>query len=399
MSKVLCIGIDAANLGSGGAKTHIRELLQALRPDEHGVGRVVVWGANKTLVLIKDQPWLVKRSPQALNGGLLQRSLWQRFSLSKAAVSEGCDVLFVPGGSYSGSFHPVVTMSRNMLPFEWREIKRYGLTLSMLKLLLLRRVQGKSFQRSDGVIFLTKYARDAVQEVTGKLAGEIAVVPHGLNTRFKKAPRMQRPITDYSQESTYTLIYVSTVSEYKHQWQVVEALGQLRQMTGWPIQLDLVGSAGSGPLRRLHKAMDIWDPDRTWVKYHGLLEHERLHTLYQGADLGVFASSCENMPNILIETMAAGLPIACSKRGPMPEILRDAGVYFDPENPTDIAYALRQLISSPDLRAEAAGRSYNEAQQYSWERCVDSTFRFLAEIAGSITEKKGSVGKRSTRSC
>lgn len=384
---MITVGLDAANLGSGGAKTHLRELLHAATPEAYGVGRVVVWGANKTLGLIKDRPWLVKRSPKTLNGGLLQRSLWQRFSLSKAAVSEGCDVLFVPGGSYAGSFHPVVTMSQNMLPFEWREIKRYGLTLSMLKLLLLRRVQGKSFQRSDGVIFLTKYARDAVQEVTGKLAGEVAVVPHGLNTRFKKAPRTQRPITDYSWESPYTLIYVSTVSEYKHQWQVVEAVGRLRQTTGWPIQLELVGSAGSRPLSRLHNAMDKWDPDRRWVQYHGLLEHEQLHTLYQGADLGVFASSCENMPNILIETMAAGLPVACSRRGPMPEVLSDAGIYFDPENPTDITEALHKLISSPELRAEMAGRSYNEVQQYSWEKCADSTFRFLAEISDSRARK------------
>lgn len=384
---MITVGLDATNLGSGGAKTHLRELLYAVKPDGYGVGRVVVWGADKTLALLNDQPWLVKRSPEALNAGLLQRSLWQRFSLSKAAVSEGCDVLFVPGGSYAGSFHPVVTMSRNMLPFEWREIKRYGLTLSMLKLLLLRRVQLKSLQRSEGVIFLTNYARDAVQAVTGRLAGEVAVVPHGLNTRFKKAPRTQRPITDYSRESPYTLIYVSTVSEYKHQWQVVEAVGRLSQMTGWPIQLELVGSAGSRPLSRLHKAMNRWDPDRTWVKYHGLLEHEQLHTLYQGADLGVFASSCENMPNILIETMAAGLPMACAKRGPMPEVLGDAGVYFDPENPTDITEALHKLVSSPDLRAEMADHSYTKVQRYSWEKCADSTFRILADIAGSRTEK------------
>ena len=49
------------------------------------------------------------------------------------------------------------------------------------------------------------------------------------------------------------------------------------------------------------------------------------------AELFVFASSCENLPNILIEGMAAGLPIACSRRPPMPEVLGDAGESFDPE--------------------------------------------------------------------
>ena len=380
---MITVGIDAANLGSGGAKTHLRELLHAAKPEAYGVGRVVVWGAEKTLALIADQPWLLKRSPQALSGGLLQRSRWQRFSLSKAAVSEGCDVLFVPGGNYAGSFHPVVTMSRNMLPFEWRELKRYGISIGTLKLLLLRRVQGTSFQRSEGVIFLTEYARDAVQMVTGKLGGEVVVVPHGLNGRFKKAPREQHPVTNYSKESPYKIIYVSTVSEYKHQWQVVEAVGRLRETSGWPLQLDLVGSGIFRPMRRLHTAMDRWDSERVWANYHGVLPHDQIHRLYQSADLGLFASSCENMPNILIETMAAGLPIACSKRGPMPEVLGDAGIYFDPEKPNNITEALHQLISSTELRTEMAERSYKEVQQYSWERCADSTFRFLAGIAGA----------------
>jgi glycosyltransferase involved in cell wall biosynthesis len=50
------------------------------------------------------------------------------------------------------------------------------------------------------------------------------------------------------------------------------------------------------------------------------------------------------MPNILLEAMAAGLPIACSNRGPMPEVLGTAGLYFNPENPAEIACAIRTVI-------------------------------------------------------
>jgi glycosyltransferase involved in cell wall biosynthesis len=87
------------------------------------------------------------------------------------------------------------------------------------------------------------------------------------------------------------------------------------------------------------------------------------------------------MPNILLEGMASGLPIACSDRGPMPEVLGDAGVYFDPEDPNDIARALRELIDSRELRSKLAKASFERAQGYSWLRCADQTFRFLADIA------------------
>ncbi len=85
------------------------------------------------------------------------------------------------------------------------------------------------------------------------------------------------------------------------------------------------------------------------------------------------------MPNILTETMAAGLPVACSNRGPMPEILGDAGVYFDPEDPQSITTALQRLIASPELRTQLASASFAAAQQYTWRRCADETFHFLAE--------------------
>lgn len=101
---------------------------------------------------------------------------------------------------------------------------------------------------------------------------------------------------------------------------------------------------------------------------------------YLDPGTGSIASSCENMPNILLETMASGLPIACSNLGPMPEVLGDAGVYFDPEQPEEIARALCELIESPQLRTKLVQASYQRAQQFSWQRCADETFRFLVAV-------------------
>ena len=66
----------------------------------------------------------------------------------------------------------------------------------------------------------------------------------------------------------------------------------------------------------------------------------------------------------------------------MPEILRDAGVYFDPEQPESLAAALAQLLPDADKRAALARAAYDRAGSYSWKRCADETFRFLAELAG-----------------
>jgi len=377
--KPLTIGIDATNLRGGGGVTHLVELLRAAQSTLHGIERVVVWGGTPTLKLLDYRPWLDKRTPPALDKGLLQRTLWQRYSLSQAARDAGCDVLFVPGGSYAGNFHPVVTMSRNLLPFEMSELLRYGWSLLTLKLLLLRLIQSRSFRKADGVIFLTEYARDVVLRVTGKLRGQTCIVPHGLNPRFNKVPKLQRDIAGYGDAQPYRVLYVSIIDQYKHQWHVVEAVAALRKQ-GFPIVLDLVGPAYPPALKRLNQTIDRLDFERRWVHYHGAIPFNELHLRYAEADLGLFASSCENMPNILLETMASSLPIACSSRGPMPGVLGQTGVFFNPEQPENIARALRELMVSPQTRTELARASYERVQEYSWLRCADETFKFLVGV-------------------
>ncbi|MBF0420155.1 MAG: glycosyltransferase family 4 protein [Magnetococcales bacterium] len=375
----LIVGIDAANLRRGGGITHLVELLRIAQLERLGIERVIIWGGSVTLNAIEDRPWIEKRRPSALDKGLLRRTLWQRYSLSHAVRDAGCDVLFVPGGSYAGNFHPVVTMSRNLLPFELSELWRYGWSLFTLKMLLLRWTQSRSYHKADGLIFLTDYARRVVLDVTGDLQCKTCTIPHGLNPRFNQTPKLQRSIESYDDANPYRILYVSIIDHYKHQWVVVEAVAALRRQ-GLPVVLDLVGPAYPSALVRLNETVDRLDSTRLWVRYHGAIPFDKLHHQYAQADLGLFASSCENMPNILMETMASGLPIACSNRGPMPEVLGAGGIYFDPENSEDMSRALHKIIASPHLRAELAQVSYQRAQQYSWQRCADETFQFLIAV-------------------
>jgi glycosyltransferase involved in cell wall biosynthesis len=377
--KQYTIGIDATNLRAGGGVTHLMELLRAAQPIGNDFNHIVVWGSKSTLKALEAQPWLSKRNPPALDKGLLQRTLWQRYHLSQAARDEGCDVLFVPGGSYAGNFHPVVTMSQNLLPFEWRELRRYGLVLLTLKFTVLRYTQSHSFQRADGVIFLTEWAKQAVLKVTGELSGKTATIPHGLNPRFRFKPKEQRPIDEYTESNPFRLLYVSNIDQYKHQWHVVEAVHALRA-AGLSVLLELVGPAYPPALARLQAVIARLDPEGRWVHYRGVVPYESLHSIYEDADIGIFASSCENMPNILLETMAAGLPVACSNRGPMPEVLGDTGLYFNPENPAEITQSIRKFILSPELRSQKAKASFERAKRFSWGCCADQTFSFLSAV-------------------
>jgi glycosyltransferase involved in cell wall biosynthesis len=372
------VGVDGSNIRSGGAITYFKKMLGSATPGDVGVERVRVWGDRVTLDLLPERPWLEPVHVPVLERSQIHRLRWQRSRLPELARN-GCDLLFVPGGLVTGSFRPYVTMSRNMLPFEYRELIRYGPSKNLVRLLMLRWGQGRSIRKADGIIFLTEYARTTVAAIA-KPEGMVVVVPHGVDEGFRAAPRPQEPIQRFSEERPFRILYVSIVDVYKHQWDLAEAVASLRRQ-GLPIALDLVGPAYPPSLVRLERTLARLDPDRSFLHYHGAATFDDLPRVHERADLFAFASSCENMPNILVEAMGAGHPIACSRRGPMPEILGDGGIYFDPDRPPDIEAALRRMIEDPSLRARCAARAFELAAQYSWRRCAVETFDFIARVA------------------
>lgn len=368
------LGIDASNLRSGGSLTHLANLLAAADPGAHGIERVVAWGWGELIQRLPQREWLDVRHEPELDGPLPARLWWQRQHLPRRAA-EACDLLFAPGGNAPHRFSPVVAMSRNLLPFEYRELLRYGASPMTLRLLLLRLGQARTFRRADGLIFLTEYAKRAVERKIGPHARS-AVVPHGVEDRFRLAPRTPRKLEACTRADPLRLLYVSIVDAYKHQWRVAEAVAALRG-EGLPVAIDFVGPAYSPALRRLRETTTRLDPAGEFLRHRGAVSHRDLVKVYWDAELFVFASSCENMPNILLEAMASGLPVASSSRGPMPEILGSAGTYFDPENADDLAGRLRELVHDHHLRDRFAGMAYERARTFSWATCARETLAFL----------------------
>jgi len=379
--KGLHLGIDASNIRQGGGVTHLSQLLQAGDPVAAGLDRVTVWTCKSTAATLPDRPWIVKRSAPWMEAALPLRMAGQQFRLPRELDAAACDVLFSPGGTLPAWCPvPAVTMSQNMLPFEPLEAARFGRFSPMrLKMRLLRTTQGRSFRRADGIIFLTQYAATSVSKALGGVPSNLALIPHGIEPRFIQAPRPQRRLADCSAQNPFRVLYVSILMPYKHQVQVAHAACQLRA-EGVPIEMRFIGPPWGRYGQQFRALLDELDPKREFLLWSGAEPFDALHNFYQNSDVFVFASSCENLPNILIEAMAAGLPIASSDRGPMPEVLGDAGVYFDPEVPASIAKALRKLALDVPLRANLAEMAWRKAQVYSWERCARDTFAFIARV-------------------
>jgi len=374
------LGIDASNIRGGGGLIYLLELLRNANPIDYGFERVLVYAGLNTLRQLEDMPWLHKIHDPLLDLSLPYRLFWQRRKLDHLLSQSVCDILFSPGASYSGSFRPHVTMSLNMLPFEWTEAKRYGISWHLLKFLLLRLSQLSAFKSSNALICPSEYAKATLSKFINQSTLILKVIYGGVDERFRSNPKTQKPISYYTNENPFRFLYVSGVAPYKHQWHVMEAVHKIRKR-GLPVILDIIGGIRNCK-RRFYKALSRLDPDQIWINYRGEIPFKELHTSYQQADSFIFASSCEAGGSFTqLEAMSAGLPIACSDRSSMPELQGETGVYFDPENPDKIAEAILDLVLNPQLRSDKAMAAFERSKYYSWERCSSNIFKLLSEIA------------------
>ncbi|KAA2239189.1 glycosyltransferase family 4 protein [Chitinophaga agrisoli] len=373
----MILGIDCSNIRAGGGITHISNILRYAEPARYGFEKVVVWGGAQ-LQQLPDLPWIDKQLVPEMNGPAFKVQLWKMNHFNKALRRHGVDVLLAPGGTYAGRFRPYVSMSQNMLVFEKQERDRFPFSLNKLRYLALNVLQTRSFSHAQGIIFISRYARDYILHSVPQLKEkQHTVIYHGVSARFQQAPRAQRPVAAFSAQQPFKILYVSIINYYKHQLVLMDAVEQLHRK-GYHISLELVGPLNPALEKAFREKLQQLGH---CVKYAGKIGYEQINATYQQADLFVFASTCENMPNILVEAMSAGLPILSSSYGPMPEILQEAGDYFDPTNVADTTRQLEALLLDQQRREHIAQAAFEKAKQFSWESASNETLSFLHGIA------------------
>lgn len=375
----MIIGIDASNIRAGGGVTHLIELFNDFDPGKFEIEKIILWSSSDVISLIPKNDFIELKSDSFLNKNLLYREYWSRFRLPVLLKKHSCDLLFSPGGRVNVRNIPSVVMIQNLLPFEWKELLRYGLSLIALRLILLRFLQLESIKKANGIIFLSNYSKKIVCRITDNEISKSTIVPHGVNPNFFNDTRITRKPSEFSFNNPCKIVYTSSIDPYKHQVNVILAVAKIRS-SGVFINLDLIGPSNVSSKKKLITIIGQVDPFGEYIRYLGNVNYNELNKLYKSYDMAVFASSCETFGMILLEKMASGLPVACSHMSSMSEILGNSGIYFDPLNILDIEQKITILILSKVKRNNFSRNAYLNAKQYSWERSSMDTFSFLTAV-------------------
>ena len=371
------LAINASRAKSGGAKNHLISILSNIDPIKYGFTEVHVWTYPELKESIPKRSWLFIHSPPSSNKAIFFQLSWEFFALYVILKIKKFDVLLnVDAGSVC-RFNPSITMSRDMVAFEPGEISRLGFSLAALRQVFLKKIQCSSLRSARVPVFLTLYASNVIQDCCGNIKN-YKIIPHGASNIFRD--HSQKISWPNKAEDPIKIIYVSPISLYKHQWNLIKAIRYLR-LKKFKIELLLVGSGEKNALKKLQKEINISDPLNEFVSYINEVKHVEIPKLLSSSHVFAFASSCENMPNTLIEAMCMGLPIACSNKGPMPEILRDAGEYFDPHSTISISKALKKIILDREYRETISSRAIEYSLEFTWERSSNQLFLALSNLA------------------
>ena len=368
------IGIDASRNRSGGAISHLIEILRLLDPYKYNISKIYVWSYRSLLDILPDYPWLIKCYTKYLEKSLLHQLFWQRFLLPRIAKKNGCKAILNTDAGTILRFKPAITMSCDMLPFDKDAQRKYPFGLAKLRIMVLKFISIRSLEYADGVIFLNDYAAKKIKGYLRRV-NSYKIIPHGIGDEFKNLK-----IRDYgNKKGYYRCLYISSFEPYKNHINVIKAINYLR-VNGIDVRLRLIGDGKGRFSRSVLKYIHLLDPKKEFINNIGYVPRYFIPNYIVDADIFIFASSCENMPNILLEGMAAGAPIACSNIRPMPDILKDAGIYFNPDDFESIAEAVRELIISEEKRANLGKRAKEIANEYSWKKCADDTLKYITDI-------------------
>jgi glycosyltransferase involved in cell wall biosynthesis len=139
-----------------------------------------------------------------------------------------------------------------------------------------------------------------------------------------------------------------------------------------------VGKGLTTEQRKLARELRVLDR----IRELGVLDNEELQAVYWAADVLVFPSLWEGFGWPPLEAMASGTPVVCSDRGSLGEVVGDAALIVNPDEPQAIAEGIARVLDEEQLRQSLVLKGLQRAKLFTWERAAEQTFQVYREVAG-----------------
>jgi glycosyltransferase involved in cell wall biosynthesis len=230
-------------------------------------------------------------------------------------------------------------------------------------------------RRAALVTVMTEGTRADVAEAYGIDPARIAILswpPAFVGTPRLRPEEVERLRATMSLPARYAFFPAQTWPHKNHAT-LFEAIAALRK-EGIEVPLVLSGreTAEARKLRRLAARLEI-EHQLRWLGY---VEAPEIEAVYRSAACVVYPSKFEGWGMPVLEALYFRVPLICSRFGHLPELVGDAALLVDPNDPRELAGAIRSVWCDEHIATDLASRAATRTWEEDW---IDVARNFRAQ--------------------
>ena len=372
----MTIGMDGRFLAepSVGIGKYAANLIRSISScDLHNTYIIFVAQPISNIMFLSDRiKFVVLRAPN--------RSLWEQGVLPVALKRHHIDLYHCLGElgiPLLGKTVSVLTVL-DIIPVLFQEFQSYRPNW------VYKRILPRMIQKCQKVITISECSKNDIVNYLGVPADKVEVIYPGVEGFYrpiKDADRILKQLKKIGLDPGSYILYVGGLHPRKNLGALLEAFhGYLSKAKTRQIFLVIVGQTSpyGDEIANQAKALGI----QQRVLFTGHVDEEDLLYLYNGAKLFVYPSKYEGFGLPPLEAMACGCPVIVSKTSSLPEVVGEAGVYFNPEDKISLLEAMTQVLEKEALRTDLSERGLRRSSYFSWKKAAEKTLQVYESIAG-----------------
>jgi alpha-1,3-rhamnosyl/mannosyltransferase len=209
-----------------------------------------------------------------------------------------------------------------------------------------------------------KFPRTSIDVVTEAADSAFRVIDDaGLRDRV-------RPLHNIPKDARL-LVHVGGLNAHKNILGLLKAMPQIigaEPRTHLAIVGDTSGKGFWDNVNELKAFVAATAPLPDHIHFTGYISDPDLAQLLNASDALVFPSLWEGFGLPAVEAMSCGIPVLASNRASLPEVVGDAGLLFEPEDPDAIASCVIGFLRDDELRTRLALKAVDRSRLFSWSR-------------------------------
>lgn len=218
-------------------------------------------------------------------------------------------------------------------------------------------------KKADAIITVSNYSKESISKEFNIPKEKIHVVYNGINHKlFKPIKKIKKNYVGY----------IGGLGKRKNVEKLIESIKYIDD------KLIIVGKGNYKKILENHVAkLNL----KNKIKFVDFIEEKNLPKFYNSIKLLAFPSLAEGFGLTIIEAMACGCPVVTSNRTSMPEICGKAAIYFNPEDPKEIAKKINQVLNNKALQIKLSKSGIKQSKKFNWKNAAKETIKIYNKVS------------------